>query len=35
VEQGFTIPQSWSLLEQTMAAPLPEKPGAGAGSKTG
>jgi flagellum-specific ATP synthase len=35
VEQGFSIPQSWSLLEQIMATPLPEKSGAGAGKKTG
>ena len=35
VEQGCSIPQSWSLLEQTMATPMPGKPGAGAGKKTG
>jgi flagellum-specific ATP synthase len=35
VEQGCSIPESWSLLEQTMSAPMPEKPGAGAGKKTG
>jgi flagellum-specific ATP synthase len=33
VEQGCTIPQSWSLLEETMAAPVPAKPVAGAARK--
>src|SRR3984885_4085419 len=28
VEQGFTIPQSWSLLNETLATPLPPKPAA-------
>src|SRR5271154_4655621 len=31
VEQCSSIPQSWSLLEQTMAAPMPAKSGPGAG----
>jgi flagellum-specific ATP synthase len=28
VEQGFTISQSWSLLDEAMAAPVPSRPGA-------
>lgn len=28
VDQGFGIPQSWSLLDQTMATPMPAKPAA-------
>jgi len=27
IEQGCTIPQSWSDLKQTMATPMPAKPG--------
>jgi flagellum-specific ATP synthase len=33
VEQGFSIPQSWSMLGDTMATPLPPKPGAPAARK--
>jgi flagellum-specific ATP synthase len=29
VEQGFSLEESWSLLEKTMATPLPAKPAAG------
>jgi flagellum-specific ATP synthase len=31
VEQGFSIPQSWALLEQTLATPVPVKPLAAVG----
>jgi hypothetical protein len=26
INEGFSLQQSWSLLEQTMATPLPVKP---------
>jgi FliI/YscN family ATPase len=35
VEQGCTLRESWSLLGQTMATPLPEKQGLGAIRKSG
>jgi len=33
VDQGFTIAQSWSLLAETMALPMPAKPSPAAGRK--
>jgi flagellum-specific ATP synthase len=33
INQGFKIPQSWSLLEKTMATPMPLKPAAAVGRK--
>jgi hypothetical protein len=33
VDQGFSIPQSWSLLAQTMAAPVPGTPGVASAKK--
>jgi len=35
MEQCSSLPESWSLLEQTMAAPMPAKTGPGAGRKNG
>ena len=35
VEQGCTISESWSLLAETMATPVPAKLGAAAGRKAG
>ena len=34
VAEGFTIPQSWSLLAEAMATPAPAKPAAAPGQKT-
>jgi flagellum-specific ATP synthase len=34
VEQGCSIPESWSLLEQTLATPVPAKPAPAPGRKT-
>jgi flagellum-specific ATP synthase len=33
VDQGFSLEQSWSLLEQTMATPMPPKPSPGGARK--
>jgi flagellum-specific ATP synthase len=33
VEQGCSIPESWSQLEQTMATPMPAKAGPAGGKK--